>query len=213
MRVTLRPIASPLPMGFFAFGIGSGMVSFEQLGLVPAADAAVLALLLTVFVFPLEFLAGVFAFLARETIGATALCLIALSWPAAAVVGAAEPSSGTVLGLFYLCIAAVLAVLAVPGLRGKPVLGTVITLAVGRYALNGVVELTGSNPAQVASGVLGLVILAIALYGGVALALEDAQHGAVLPFPRLGESKQAFEGDLADQSATVAREAGVRRQL
>ena len=34
-RVVLRPLASPLPLAFLAFGVGSAMQSALQLGLIP----------------------------------------------------------------------------------------------------------------------------------------------------------------------------------
>ena len=48
-RVVLRPIASPLPLGFFAFGIGSVLQSTLQFGLIPQADVQNLALLFGAF--------------------------------------------------------------------------------------------------------------------------------------------------------------------
>ncbi|MGM0348881.1 hypothetical protein [Streptomyces sp. Adlamb9] len=65
-RIMLRPLASSLPLGFFAFGTGSVLLSAEQLHWVPTAQTASLMLLILVFVVPLELLAGTLAFLARE---------------------------------------------------------------------------------------------------------------------------------------------------
>jgi uncharacterized protein len=78
-RIVLRPIASPLPLGFFAFGMGSILQSALQFGLIPQADIQNLALLFGAFVFPLEILAALLAYFARESVGATILSIIAFS--------------------------------------------------------------------------------------------------------------------------------------
>lgn len=57
------------------------------------------------------------------------------------------------------------------------------------------------------------MIAAIALYGGLALGLEDLQGKPVLPIGRRGAARRAFEGDLGEQVGPVESEAGVRKQL
>lgn len=214
-RVVLRPIASPLPLGFFAFGIGSVLQSALQFGLIPQVDIQNLALLFGAFVFPLEILAALLAYFARESVGATILSIIAFSWLGTAVVtyaSAPDPTSPTV-GYLYLSIAVILLLLGAVGVLGKPLLATVMFLAFFRYGLNGIYELTSTAGVQSASGVIGCLIFALSLYGGLALALEDVQHRTVLPFGRRGEARDAIEGDLGDQVGQVGKEAGVRKQL
>ncbi|MEV6056762.1 hypothetical protein [Streptomyces sp. NPDC052107] len=63
-RIMLRPLGSSLPLGFFAFGTGSVLLSAVQLQWVPLAQGRPVMLLVLVFVVPLELLSGVFAFLA-----------------------------------------------------------------------------------------------------------------------------------------------------
>jgi succinate-acetate transporter protein len=48
-RIILRPLASPLPLGFFAFGMGSVLQSALQFGLVPQGEVPYLALVFGVF--------------------------------------------------------------------------------------------------------------------------------------------------------------------
>ncbi|MDQ3833286.1 MAG: GPR1/FUN34/YaaH family transporter [Actinomycetota bacterium] len=214
-RIVLRPLASPLPLGFFAFGIGSILLSALQFGLIPQADVQNLALLFGVFVFPLEILAALLAYFARESVGATILSIIAFSWLGTAVVtltSAPDVSSPTI-GFLYLSIALILMLLGMVGVFGKPLLATVMFLAFFRYGLNGIYELTSSAGLQTASGIIGCLIFALSLYGGLALALEDVQHRTVLPFGRRGEARDAIEGDLGNQVGPVGKEAGVRKQL
>jgi hypothetical protein len=51
-----------------------------------------------------------------------------------------------------------------------------------------------------------------ALYGSLALALEDARHHAVLPVSRRSTSRHAMSGDLAAQLRVLPTEAGVRQE-
>lgn len=51
-RILLRPKASPLPLAFFAFGVGSGLQSAYQLGLIPQGETRNLELLFAAVVFP-----------------------------------------------------------------------------------------------------------------------------------------------------------------
>ena len=107
----------------------------------------------------------------------------------------------------------ILLLLGAVGVLGKPLLATVMFLAVFRYGLNGIYELTSTVGVQSASGVIGCLIFALSLYGGLALALKDVQHRTVLPFGRRGEARDAIEGGLGDQVGQVGKEAGVRKQL
>ena len=74
-------------------------------------------------------------------------------------------------------------------------------------------ELGGSHGVERAGGVLAVVICAIALYGGIALLIEDVRQETVLPLGRVGASKRSLEGDLGEQLARLDKEAGVRQQL
>ena len=155
------------------------------------------------------------AFFARESVGATILSIIAFSWLGTAVVtftSAPDVSSPTI-GFLYLSIALILMLLGMVGVFGKPLLATVMFLAFFRYGLNGIYELTSSAGLQTASGIIGCLIFALSLYGGLALTLEDVQHRTVLPFARRGEARDAIEGNLGDQVGSVGKEAGVRKQL
>ena len=214
-RIVLRPLASPLPLAFLTFGVGSILQSAFQFGVVPQDESRNMALIFGAVIFPSMFLAAVFAFLSRETLGATALGLISFSWLATSIVSytsAPDPTSAA-LGVLDLAIATILLLLGTIGVLGKPVLSAVILLAFFRYGLNGFYELTASPLTQTVSGVIGCVIFAASLYGGLALGLEDVQHRTVLPFGRRGEAREAIEGGIDEQVGSVEKEAGVRKQL
>ena len=219
-RIVLRPLASPLPLPFFAFGAGSLMLSGLQLGTIPASETRSVAIVQAAFVFPPLALSSVLAFLSRETLGATIMALISFSWLANGLIDLTTPPTSTnaTQGLLALALAAILLLVAGGALLGKPLLGLVIALASARFATTGLYEMTAATNLQTASGVLGCVIAAIALYGGLALGLalglEDLQGKAVLPIGRRGAAaRRAFEGDLGEQVGPVESEAGVRKQL
>ncbi len=214
-RIVLRPLASPLPLAFFAFGAGSLMLSGLQLGLVPASETRSVAIVQAAFVFPPMALSSVLAFLSRETLGATIMTLISASWLANGLIDLTTPPAPTnaTQGLLALALAAILLLVGAGALLGKPLLGLVIALASVRFATTGLYELTAATALQTTSGVLGCVIAAIALYGGLALGLEDLQGKTVLPKGRRGAARRAFEGDLGEQVGPVESEAGVRKQL
>ena len=66
MRIVLRPLASSLPIGFFAFGTGTILLTAIELMWVPLPQTKSVLILILAFVVPLELLSGVFAFLARD---------------------------------------------------------------------------------------------------------------------------------------------------
>lgn len=214
-RIVLRPLASPLPLAFFAFGAGSLMLSGLQLGVIPASETRSVAIVQAAFVFPPLALCAVLSFLARETLGATVMALISFSWLANGLIDLTTPPASTnaTQGLLALILTAVLLLVSASAALGKPLLGAVIALASARFAMTGLYELTASPTFETTSGILGCAIAATALYGGLALGLEDLQGKPVLPIGRRGEARRAFEGDLGEQVGPVESEAGVRKQL
>jgi len=214
VRITLRPLASPLPIGFFAFAIGSFLFSVLELGWVPATQTKQLAIIMLVFVGPLELIACVLAFWARDPGGATALGLFGMTWETVGVLlfTATSPRSA-MLGTFMLAVSAVILAFAASAVRVKPVLTLVALLATARFAITGVYQIHGGARWEHVSGWLGLPLAAAAFYLAVALMLEDANHRTILPTMRRGSARTAIEGGLAGQVSGIEREAGVRGQL
>lgn len=214
-RIVLRPLASPLPLAFFAFGAGSLMLSGLQLGLIPTSETHSVAIVQAAFVFPPLALSSILAFLSRETLGATIMALISFSWLANGLIDLTTPPTSTnaTQGLLALALSAILLIVGAGAIFGKPLLGIVIGLASARFATSGLYEMTAASGFETTSGIIGCVIAAIALYGGLALGLEDLQGKTVLPIGRRGAARRAFEGDLGEQVGPVESEAGVRKQL
>jgi hypothetical protein len=60
---------------------------------------------------------------------------------------------------------------------------------------------------------LGVPLAVFALYGGLALLLEESYQRMVLPLGRRGRARSSLEGTFAHQVQQAEQEAGVLRQL
>ncbi len=80
VRINLRPLANPLPLGLYSFGIGMVLLAAQSAGWVPLGQTDQIGLVLATFVFPLEGLAAIVAFQARGTLTSTVLGLFTTSW-------------------------------------------------------------------------------------------------------------------------------------
>jgi len=215
-RIVLRPLASSLPLGFFAFGTGSILLTALELKWVPVSQGSALMVMVLAFVVPLEVLAGVFAFLARDSGAASALSMLGAAWATTAltIVRGAPGATSAALGVFLLTLAAMMLILSVGALRSKPLFGVLLLGGAGRFVLTGLYELAAGGPGlEQASGWIGLPLLAFSLYGGLALLLEDGAQRTVLPLGRRGRARSSLEGDLERQIERTESEPGIRRQL
>jgi succinate-acetate transporter protein len=211
-RINLRPIASPMPVGFFAVAIASVIVGSLQLGFL--GDDAHRAVALTILpAFVLQFLVSILAFGARDVLAATLMACFAGTWLASSLVLAVDPPGGTkvlgVLNLVFACFALLMASVA----QRKRAMWFVLCVAVPRFAVAALFNLTGVEWLSPVSGALGLLLAVVATYAAFALMLEDMRGEQVLPIGRSGPAHTAVEGDLAVQLRNLERQAGVRRTL
>jgi hypothetical protein len=215
VRISVRPIASALPLGFFSFGLGMLLLAGAGNGWLPVSEQHTVGLLLAAFVAPLEFTSAVIAFLARDTFGATGLGLFSSSWFAIGLVNlVGQPGAlSRTFGLYEFGFAFTIGALAIAAMLGKPLIGTILLVAAARSALAGAYEWGASKSLNTISAWLALGIFAIAVYGGLAFLLEDVLQKSVLPVFRRGASKVSIEGGLEDQLRGVGGEAGVRQAL
>jgi hypothetical protein len=203
-----------LPLGFLVLAVGSCLLSALQLGWIPANASHQVAAAVLSFVVPSELLAAIFAFLVRDVVMATGLGLLTGSWAAFSVLlllgkpGATSP----VAGVLAIGVGVALLVPAITASWAKPVAALIMTVAAARFVLTGIYELGAGGAWKTATGIIGVVLLATALYGSLALALEDAHHHAVLPINRRNTSHAAMSGDLGHQLAGLPTEAGVRQE-
>jgi hypothetical protein len=214
VTIMLRPLASPLPIGFFAFAIGSFLFSALELGWVVHTQAPELAVIMVVFVAPIQLIASVLAFWARDSGGATALGLFGMTWGTVGAISLTSPTARSpMLGAFLICMGAVIAAFAMASAFGKPVLSVVGGLSCARFVVTGVYQIHGGLGWEHASGWIGLPMSAAAFYLALALMIEDTQLETLLPLGRRGAARSALESHLRDQVQGIEREAGVRQQL
>jgi succinate-acetate transporter protein len=215
LRIVVRPYATALPLGFFSFGVGMLILAGLGNGWLPASEQHTAGLLLAAFVFPLETIAVLFAFLARDTFGATGLGLFSSSWLALGLAElTGEPgTTSRAVGLYLLGFSFMVAFLAVAAFLGKPLIGVLLALATVRGALSGAWEFGAPHSLEVAASWIAVALFAAAAYGGLAFLLEDVQKKSVLPVFRRGSSRDSLEGDLSVQLERIADEAGVRQTL
>jgi uncharacterized protein len=215
LRIVVRPYATALPLGFFSFGVGMLLLGGLGNGWLPTSQQHTVGILLAAFVFPLELVATVFAFLAREAFGATGLGLFTTSWLSLGLADLAGPPGvpSRAVGLYLLGFSFMVGCLAVAAFLGKPLIGTLLLLAAARGSLGGAWEFGAPHSLEYASGWIAVAIFAGAAYGGLAFLLEDVRKESVLPVFRLGSSRDSIEGDLASQLERIADEAGVRQTL
>jgi len=215
LRIVVRPYGSPIPLGFFAFGIGMFMYAALDVGWVKPADQLTVGLLLAIFVAPLQLIATVFAFLGRDVGAATALGLFAGSWLAGGVLLATGKPGvlNAAFGFFLIAFTILIGALAVSSLLGKPLLSLFLAVSSCRGVFGAVYELGGGHGWLRASGWAALAAFVIAVYGGLAFLLEDLAGRTILPLLRRGGAREAIEHDLDAQFAGIADEAGVRHTL
>jgi uncharacterized protein len=211
-RIVLRPIGSPMPLGFFTVAIDSVLVSALQWGVLPATYGRSVALI----VFPafvIQVIVGIFAFHGRDSIAATLMMSFATTWLADALIFFVRPPGATVtLGIFFL-VFAVFAAFMLASALAKRALAAVLVVAVPRFLISGIAAITGSQGLSQAAAVLGFLLAAVAMYTAFALLMEDSRGREILPIGRLGAARHATRGSLAFQLRDIERQAGVRRTL
>src|SRR3954471_20443522 len=141
-RIVLRPYASALPLGFMAFGVGMLLLGGLGIGWLHPSDRQTVGLLLAAFVFPIELVCAVFAFLARDTFGATGLGMFSTSWLALGIpyLTASQDAISRAVGLYQFGFAFAVGLLAIAAMTGKPLIGGIMLIAASRSALSGAYE-------------------------------------------------------------------------
>jgi succinate-acetate transporter protein len=215
VRVVLRPLASPLPMGFLGLAAASFVLAGLQLGWVEPKEGHQVALIAIAFTVPLQFTASVWSFLAHDPPAATGMGLLAGIWLATGLVILSSPAGATsdALGLFLLVAAAGMLAPALAASAGKLVPAAVFATAALRFFLGALNQLTGDGGWADAAGIVGLALCALAVYAAYAAELEDAWERPVLSLGRRGRGKRAVEDGLDGQIAGLAQKPGVRAQL
>ncbi|MBW0090311.1 hypothetical protein I4I73_16090 [Pseudonocardia sp. KRD-184] len=214
VRVVLRPVGTPLPLGFLALAVATTAFAAVQLGWVPVDQSRIAALAALLFTVPLQLVACVFGFLARDPVAGTGMGVLAGTWATVGVSTLTAPpgTSSPGLGVVLLVAAACLLVPAA-GARGKLVAAAVMVVSAVRFAVTGVAETTGSGAWLATAGWVGIALALLALYAAVGFEIEDVRRRTVLPLARTGAGAVAVGGAPQEEVSAVAHEAGVRKQL
>jgi succinate-acetate transporter protein len=215
VRVVLRPIATPLPIGMLALAVGSLVLTGVQLGWIPTAQSSTIALCLLGFVVPLQFVGFVFALLSRDEGVASSLAVLTGTWLASALSLLATPPGATsdALGLLLVAAAGALLVPVAVAAPTKPLISATILLAAIRFVVTGCYEFGGGSSWKTAAGIAGLVVTAFAWYSAAAFALEAGRRRRVLPtLRRLGHAGPS-PYSTPDPIGPAAHDAGARSQL
>jgi succinate-acetate transporter protein len=212
VRVVLRPLGNPLPLGFAGLAGATVTLSGEQLHWVPTALSPQVGLVLLLFAAPAQLVASILAFLARDAPAGAGIGVQAATWLTTGAILLTSPpgSRSPVLGLLLFVAAAGVLISGTAAASGKLVPAAVLLLTAVRFAVTGVYEYAGGTGWETTAGWLGVVLGGLALYAGLAADLADARHRAVLPLLRRGRGRAAVEHG---GPGPVGTEPGVREQL
>jgi uncharacterized protein len=212
LRIVLRPMASPMPLGLYTVAIANVLVSSLQLGIISAGERNDVALLILP-AFAIQLIVGVACIAARDSIAATLMTSFAGTWLADALFylfGTPGSSSAYAVFSFTFCVfVAMLALVA----RPKAALFAVLVVAAPRFLVSGLAAATGNAGLSRAAGSFGFILAAVAMYTAFALLIEDVRGRTVLPIGRSGPARDAIEGTIESQLAGYEHMAGIRRTL
>lgn len=210
--ITLRPVASGLPFGFFGLVVAATLVGAQAYGLLPVKASLAIGLLLLPTVVA-QLVGGIACLVARDVISGSLMMVFSGVWLGTALVYLTNPPDGLVaLGVWYLALAPVIMAL-ISSATAKLALSVVPMLGLPTFVVTGVWLIYGGRGMGQATGVLSFALAFVALYAGLALLLEDARRHTVLPTLRRGAMKRAFTGSFEDQLVDLEHEAGVRRYV
>jgi len=214
-RIVVRPIASPTGLGLFGLAAATLVVSGLQLGWVAKSEGGKVGLILIAFPFLAQLLASIWSALARDGVATTGMGVLALTWLSVGLIllSSAPGQKSDALGLLLLVSALAMLLTGVVASSSKLAVAAVFITASLRFALSGLDQLSGNEFWEDAAGIVGLVLLALAIYGAFAAELEDAQGKTVLPLGRRMKGRLALDGSLNEQMKQAPNEPGVRQQL
>jgi len=199
-RVVLRPLATPLPLGFLALALATVPFSAVQLGWVLPTEIRIAGLAAVAATVPLQLLASVLSFRARDPVAGTGMGVLAGTWGVVGLATLTSPPGKTSqeLGVFLITAGLCMLVPAVSA-AAKLVPGAVMGLAAVRFLVTGGYEVSGTAGWKAAAGWVGLALGLLALYAALALELEGAQSRTILPLGRRGPIDVALEPGIREQ--------------
>jgi succinate-acetate transporter protein len=213
-RVVLRPVATPLPLGFLALAFATTAFAALQLGWIPPDQGRVAAITALVATVPLQLTASIVGFLARDPVAATGMGVLTGTWATVGLTTLTSPPGSTSAGLGVVLVTAGLCMF-VPAISGLAKLApaAVMGLAGVRFLVTGMYQFEASTTWKSAAGWVGLALAVMAFYAALALELEGSHRRTILPVGRRGEAAAAVRGGSSLAPSDLAREPGIRTQL
>src|SRR4051794_7813450 len=146
LEVMVRPLAGPLPLGFLGLFLATVAFAALQLKWVTASQSHTIALAVLASTVPLQLVACVMGFWARDPAAATGMGLLSGGWAAACLATLTSPAGTTSggLGVVLCCVGIALlvpAAVAVP----KVAACAVISVSALRFGVTGIAQLRGSD--------------------------------------------------------------------
>ncbi|HET6635601.1 MAG TPA: hypothetical protein VFH77_11340 [Streptomyces sp.] len=208
-QVFLRPLGTPLPLGFLGLLGGTISAAGLELGWVAPAEGAHVGWILLAFAVPLQFLTSVLAFLARDAVIGTGMGVLAGTWLATGLtlLTSLPGATSDALALLLFVSSASLLVPVVSAGASKLTASAVLSVACVRFALTGVYELTGLSAWKSAAGWCGVALGVVAVCAALAFESEAARGRPLLPTLREDPQRNPM------MSAGVEREPGVHKRL
>lgn len=163
-----------LPLGFLALAGGTLLVSALQLEWLQAEEGHQVAVLVLAFVVPLQLVASVFGFVARDVVAGAAMGLLAGTWLSVALItllGEPGTTSDPLGLLLFLSAVALLVPALTAGRDGRLEPVVVLSTTALRFAATGAYQVTAASEWKTAAGVLGLVLCAVAIAAALRLEL------------------------------------------
>jgi succinate-acetate transporter protein len=214
-RIVLRPLATPLPLGFLGLFVATMLVSGAELGWVPHSQEKLMLIGVLALTVPVQLIACVYGFLVRDLVAGTGMGILFGTWGLLAAVLILTPPGSRNPGLAWALVLAgvALCVPAVAALQSKLLAGAVNLTTALRWWLTAAYEWGAPHDWKFAAGAVGVILGLLALYAALAFEMEDQARRTVLPTFRRSSGLQAMTGDLAAQVSHAHNEAGVRKQL
>jgi len=214
-RIVLRPVGTPLPLGFLGQMVGRHhRVQCGAVGWIPTTEGWVIAVAVLLFTVPVQLLASVFGFLARDPVARTG------DGAARRNVGCPcrchrDFASGNAHRRAWRRCAHRSHRDGGTGIRGvrKARRGRSNAMSALRFVTTGLDGITASPGWGPLPGSSGLVLAVGAFYAALGFEWEVARGRTVSPLLRGGGGRSALHAVFSSQVSNVAHEAGVRRQL
>ncbi|HET6963723.1 MAG TPA: hypothetical protein VFH58_03060 [Acidimicrobiales bacterium] len=212
--IALRPIGTPLPLGFVGLAISAAVLSCLQLGWIPLTEQHQASLALIAFACPLEAVAMVLLFLARDAPTGAGMGVLSFSWVTLGLLllTSRPGSTSAAVAVFLFAAGAAMLPAVISASISKLVPALILLMAAAKFVLTGVYEYTAWVSWERVAGWEGIVLGAVAIYGALAADLEGEMHRTILPMGRWGLGRRAIREGLAGQAGKLEREPGVRPQ-